>query len=442
MFTKPSRLIVMKKKMSYEEAVQYLYGLQKYGIKFGLSKTSNLLKAFGNPHRGRAYIHIGGTNGKGSVAAMVESILIHSGFKVGFYCSPHLLRFTERFRVNGAEISPEDVARLVSEVQRRLAPGEPPTFFEFTTAMGLIHFAREQADISILEVGMGGRLDATNVIRPKVCVITNISLDHQGFLGSRIIDIAGEKAGIIKRGIDVVTAATQPAVLRLFGNVCRDRGAPLWRLGREIRTRIGDSTFNYYGLDQVLRGLDLALFGRHQYANAALALGATEVLRRKGFRISEEDMREGLKNARWPGRLHTVSWNPRVVLDGAHNPAAMKSLIRSITREVNSGRLIVVLGIMADKDIPQIIRAVVPAADYVICTRPEYYRAAPPETLMKAALPLRKGGEVSPTLPEALKRARDVAESNDLILVTGSLFTVGEAMACLDPGAYRPDKIR
>jgi dihydrofolate synthase / folylpolyglutamate synthase len=431
-----------KKSMSYEEAVQYLYSLQKYGIKFGLSKTSNLLKAFGNPHRGRAYVHIGGTNGKGSVAAMVESILMHSGLKVGFYCSPHLVRFTERFKVNGQEISPEGVARLVSELQERVDPGEPPTFFEFTTAMGLIHFAREQTDISIMEVGMGGRLDATNVIRPKVCAITNISLDHQAYLGRRLLDIAGEKAGIIKRGIDVVTAATQPAVLRLFEKKCAESGAPLRRLGRDIRIRVGDSKFHYYGLDHDLRDLEVALFGRHQFRNAALALGVIEVLRKKGFKVSEEDIREGLKTPRWPGRLHTVSRNPLVVLDGAHNPAAMKSLVDSVTRDMKYARLILVLGVMADKDISRIIRAVVPAADYVICTRPEYYRAAPPETLMKAALPFWKAGETSRGLPEALKRARDMAGPDDLILVTGSLFTVGEAMACLDPGRYRPDKIR
>ena len=434
--------MLMKKRMSYEEAVQYLYSLQKYGIKFGLSKTSNLLKAFGNPHRGRAYVHIGGTNGKGSVAAMVESILMHSGLKVGFYCSPHLVRFTERFRANGQEISRERVAQLVGEVQKQADPGEPPTFFEFTTAMGLLHFAREQTDISIMEVGMGGRLDATNVIRPKVCAITNISLDHQSFLGRRVIDIAGEKAGIIKRRTDVVTAAVQPAVLRLFDKVCAEKQAPLWRLGRDIRIRVRDSKFHYYGLDQDLRDIEVALLGRHQYRNAALALGVIEVLRRKGFKVSEEDMREGLKTLRWPGRLHAVSRNPLVVLDGAHNPAAMKSLAKSVTTEMKYKRLILVLGVMADKDISRIIRAIVPAADYVICTRPEYYRAAPPETLMKAALPVWKAGEVSPGLPEALKRARETAGPDDLILVTGSLFTVGEAMACLDPDTYHPDKIR
>jgi dihydrofolate synthase / folylpolyglutamate synthase len=437
-----ARVVFMKKSMSYEEAVQYLYSLQKYGIKFGLSKTSNLLKAFGNPHRGQAYVHIGGTNGKGSVAAMVESMLIRAGLTVGFYSSPHLVRFTERFKVRGQEISPERVAQLVVELKERVDAGEPPTFFEFTTAMALIHFAREKTDVSIMEVGMGGRLDATNVIRPKVSVITNISLDHQAFLGRRLIDIAGEKAGIIKRGVDLLTAATQPAVLRLFERVCREKGARLSRLGREIRIRVGESKFNYYGLAQDLRDLETALPGRHQCRNAALALGVIEVLKRKGFEVSEKDMREGLKASRWPGRLQTVSSNPLIVLDGAHNPGAMRALAKSVTRDLKYGRLILVLGVMADKDIPGILSAIVPAADYVVCTRPEYPRAAPPEILMQSALPLWKGGEVSPGLPQALERARAMAGPKDLILVTGSLFTVGEAMACLDPGIFHPDKIR
>ena len=431
-----------KKIISYEEAVSYLYSLQKYGIKFGLSKTSNLLKAFGNPHRGQTYLHVGGTNGKGSVASMVESMLMRSGLKVGFYSSPHLVRFTERFRLGGQEVSPEGVADLVREVKEAVDPAEPPTFFEFTTAMALIHFAREKVDISIMEVGMGGRLDATNVIRPQASVITNISLEHQAFLGRRLLQIAWEKAGIIKRGVDVVTAVTQPPVVRLFEDICKDRGAPLHRLGKDIRIRIGDSGLTYYGLDQDLDRVEVGLLGKHQYRNAALALAAVEILRRKGFHVTEAEMREGLRTPHWPGRMHIVSRNPLVMLDGAHNPAAVKSLLRSVTQDIQYERLILVLGVMADKDISKIVREIVPAADYVICTRPEYYRAAPPETLGKAALPLWRGGEVCPRLTDALKRARKLAGSEDLILVTGSLFTVGEAMACLEPQTYQPDNIR
>jgi len=437
------RIRVMgKSRLSYTEAVEYLYGLQKYGIKFGLSKTSNLLRAFGHPHRGQKYVHVGGTNGKGSVAAMVEAILMRSGLKVGFYSSPHLVRFTERFRLGGREISPERAADLVREVREAVDPAEPPTFFEFTTAMALIHFAREKADISIMEVGMGGRLDATNVIRPLASVITNISLEHQAFLGRRLLQIAREKAGIIKRGVDVATAVAQPPVIRLFEAICTERGVPLYRLGKDFRIRIEDSGFKYYGLDQRLEHVEVGLLGRHQYRNAALALATVEILRRKGCRVKEADMTEGVKTPHWPGRMHIVSRNPLVMLDGAHNPAAIRNLVKSVTRDIEYERLILVLGVMADKDISKIVREIVPASDYVICTRPEYYRAAPPETLRKAALPFWKGGEVCSNLAEALKRATDMAGPDDLVLVTGSLFTVGEAMACLEPENYRPDNIR
>jgi dihydrofolate synthase/folylpolyglutamate synthase len=428
--------------MSYEQAVEYLYSLQKYGIKFGLSKTSNILKAFGNPHRGQRYVHIAGTNGKGSVAAMVESILRTSGLKVGFYCSPHLVRFTERFRVNGQEIPTEAAATLVEELKAVMDPTQPPTFFEVTTAMGLIYFAREKVDIAVIEVGMGGRLDATNVIRPGVSVITNISLDHQAFLGSSLTEIAREKAGIIKRGIDLVTAATQPSVLGIFRKVCKDKKAPFWRVGRDIRYRAAGSKISYYGFKRKLKDLELGLAGRYQHRNAALALSVIELLERRGLRVSEEHIREGLKNAYWPGRLQVVSREPLLILDGAHNPGAIRSLSQAIRGGFRYKRLILVLGVMADKDVRSILRGIVPMADSVVYTRPEYYRAAAPETLMQEASSLGKPGEIQPTLAKALRKARNMADREDLILVTGSLFTVGETMAILDPERYKPDSIR
>jgi len=432
----------MTKRLSYEDAVAYLFGLQKYGIKFGLSKTSNLLKAFGNPHLGQKYIHIAGTNGKGSVAAMLESIWMNSGLKVALYSSPHLVRFTERFRINGKEIHPGEVADLVKDLKRVINPTQPPTFFEVTTAMALIYFAREKPDISIMEVGMGGRLDATNVIRPMASVITNISLDHQSFLGPCLTDIAGDKAGIIKPGIDLVTAATQPQVIKVFSDTCKRRKAPFWRVGREIRYRRNGAQLNYYGMGRIERDLDLGLLGKHQLRNAALALAVVELIERRGFTVSSEDIREGLNKPRWPGRMQVVSTKPLIILDGAHNPDAMRNLVDSMRDAFQWKRLILVLGVMGDKDIPRIIKRIVPIADYVIYTRPEYSRAAEPQVLMKEAAPLGKEGEIIPTLPEALRKAKGRSKPGDVILVTGSLFTVGEAMACLEPEAVQPDKLR
>ena len=425
----------------YKEAVTHLYGLQKYGIKFGLSKTSNLLKNLNNPHDGQKYIHIGGTNGKGSVAAFVASILKETGLKVGLYTSPHLVRFTERFKINHVEITREKAADLIRELTDMFVPEEPPTFFEATTAMALVYFARENIDISVMEVGMGGRLDATNVITPLVSVITNISMEHQLFLGSRLLDIAGEKGGIIKDGVDVVTGVTQPSVVRLFETICADKKSPMWRLGKDIHCRATVSGLHYRGINRHLKGLNLGLKGKFQNHNGALALAVIELLEKKGFKVSSQDIREGLKKTTWPGRMHVVAKNPTIVLDGAHNPKAMKALADSIKKGFRFRQMILVIGVMEDKEIGQILRRIVPHSDYVIYTRPIYYRAARPEILMAKGARLGKPGEIVPLLSEAIEKAEDMADPQDLIVITGSLFTVGEAMTYFDPETYRPDDL-
>jgi dihydrofolate synthase/folylpolyglutamate synthase len=352
------------------------------------------------------------------------------------------VRFTERFRINGKEIPPETAASLVEELKGEMNPAQPPTFFEVTTAMGLIYFAREQVDIGVIEVGMGGRLDATNVIQPHVSVITNISFDHQAFLGNTLMEIAGEKAGIIKTGTDLVTAATQPQVLEFFRKTCKDKKAPFWRVGENIRYRAAGNRLHYYGFTRKLKNLELGLAGTYQHRNAALALSVIELLEQKGVRVSEDHIREGLKRTHWPGRLQVVSRNPLMILDGAHNPGAIRCLSEAIRAGFQYKRLILVLGVMADKDVRGVLKGIVPEADYVFFTRPEYYRAATPETLMQAASSMKKPGEIQPTLAKALEAAKQMANREDLILVTGSLFTVGETMALLDPETCKPDSIR
>lgn len=423
----------------YRDALRYLYGLQKYGIKFGLSKTANLLKSFGNPHIGRSYVHIAGTNGKGSVGAMLASILKESGLKVGLYTSPHLVRFTERFRINDREIDPDKVAGLVEEVKEAGVDYEPPTFFEAVTAMALVFFAREKTDIDVVEVGMGGRLDATNVITPLVSVITNISKEHEEFLGSRLIDIAGEKAGIIKEGVGVATAVTQRPVITLFETLCREKKARLWRVGNDVRYRLTRKGFYYYGMGRRLIRLELGLAGGYQARNAALALLTAEILEEKGLSIHTKHIVNGLKHARWPGRMHVVSERPTILVDGAHNPWAVRSLARSIGEEFRFRRLIVVLGVMEDKATRAILRNIVPLSDYAIYSRPDYYRAAEPERLWKEAAHLGVPGEVAATLPQALERAKEISSSSDIVVVTGSLFTAGEAMTYFYPREFRPD---
>jgi dihydrofolate synthase/folylpolyglutamate synthase len=425
----------------YQQAIAYLYDLQKYGIKFGLSKTTNLLEAFGNPQEGQKYIHIGGTNGKGSVGAMLASILMEAGFKVGFYSSPHLVRFTERFRINDREIATDKAAQLVEELKRSVVPDEPPTFFEAVTAMALSHFAREKTDIAIMEVGMGGRLDATNVIKPLVSVITNISMEHQEFLGSRLLEIAAEKAGIIKEGVDIITAETRPEVIGFFEKTCQERKTRLWRVGKDIRYRVTGSGMHYYGLEQRLRSLEIGLAGQYQGRNAALSLAVIEFLKKQGLGVSEDHVRQGLKAAVWPGRMHVMPGHPTVLLDGAHNPAAVRALAASIKADFDYRRLLLVIGVMADKELGTILDGIVPLADYVIYTRPVYYRAAEPEVLASEAGRFGKPGETALLLTEALDRARGMAGPGDLIVVCGSLFTVGEALSYLDPVKFAPDEL-
>lgn len=423
----------------YAESLRYLYGLQKFGIKFGLSKTANLLKAFGDPHTRSAYVHIAGTNGKGSVAVFLASMLEQSGLRVGLYTSPHLVRFTERFRINGREIPRGRVVELVDTLKGAVVPAEPPTYFEATTAMALLYFSQEDTDLAILETGMGGRLDATNVVRPLLSVITNISLEHREYLGDTLREIALEKAGIIKREVEVVTGVRQPALIRLLQEQCRSKAAPLWRLGADFRCRTTPSGFHYRGMKLHLGRVNPGLAGRHQAANAALALAAMERLGRQGYPWEPEALRRGLEEARWPGRLQVISRSPLVVLDGAHNPAAARALALSVRQEFRYERLILVVGVMADKEIGELLKGIVPAADYVFYTRPVYPRAAAPEVLQAAAAPLGRPGEPVSRLDHALKAARAMAGPRDLVLVCGSLFTVGEALSFFRPRAYRPD---
>lgn len=426
----------------YKESVSWLYSLQKFGIKFGLSKTSNLLKAFGNPHLAQRYIHIAGTNGKGSVGAMLESVLIKSGLKVGLYSSPHLVSFSERFRINREFIKKDQAASIIMELKEVISKKEPPTFFELTTAMALIYFFREDVDVGIIEVGMGGRLDATNVIYSMVSIITNIALEHQEFLGNNIIDIAKEKGGIIKEGVDLATGVTQPSVVSLLESLCKKKDAPFWRVGRSVQyRRLPSGLLGYYGLRDRYTDIELGLQGRFQYRNAALALLTLEILKRKGLFISDEAVRAGLEDLIWPGRLEEVSSNPTIILDGAHNPSAMRSLADSIGRDFDFKKLILILGIMEDKDIKNILKEILPLANRVIYTRPTYYRAADPQYLMDLAREFGKAGEVHLPIKAAIDRAVNLADKRDLILVTGSLFTVGEAKSCLDPVRYPSEDI-
>ncbi|MFO8031370.1 MAG: folylpolyglutamate synthase/dihydrofolate synthase family protein [Desulfohalobiaceae bacterium] len=419
---------MLEKDPDYLQELDYLYNLQKYGIKFGLSQTSNLLQGLGNPHQGRKYIHIAGTNGKGSVASFLNSILQLAGYKTGLYTSPHLVSFRERMQINSQYIPQHQVVEFSRQIRRIQDPQEPPTFFEAVTAMALAYFAQENTDVDIIEVGMGGRLDATNLIQSQISMITNISLEHREFLGNTLHQVAREKAGIIKARIPVLSSAKQPGVRELFARIAHEKDSPFYQQGLDFRVRRFQEGFTYFGLQQKLKGLRTNLIGSHQMQNAGLALAACEILNQTGWKINTEHMRQGLQKATWPGRMQLVQDRPKIMLDGAHNPEAIKVLAQCLNPSLEYQRLILVLGMMADKEIEKMLAQILPRTDYAIFTRPVYERALDPEELRSRATPWNVASHAEQSLPRALDQAQDLATPEDLILVCGSLFTVGEAL--------------
>jgi dihydrofolate synthase / folylpolyglutamate synthase len=418
-------------KKEFQEALEYLYGLEKFGMIFGLKQIESILEAIGNPHQSIPCIHIGGTNGKGSTAALLDSILRQDGYRVGLYTSPHLIRFTERILVDGEEIAEEavsDLTRRIREATEAARVRPPFTFFDFTTALALLYFSERNVDLAILEVGLGGRLDSTNVVDPLLSIVTNVERDHEAVLGKGIMKIAGEKAGIIKKGRPFITAATQAPVIRLFAGVCRRQGASLFRVGRQFRyIPVKPRIFHYEGLHRKLWDVTLRLSGPHQVVNATTALGAAEVLDELGYSVSTEGMMEGLRSAAWPGRLEMVRSSPPVLLDGAHNPAGALALRDALRSEFEFRRLILVIGILEDKDVQGILDILSPLADHMILTRPGIERAAPAALLMKA---LGKGAakaEISDRFEDAIEKGLSMTGQDDLLCITGSLYMVGEA---------------
>ncbi len=423
----------------YKEAIRYLYSLQKYGIKFGLSCTKNLLKVFGNPHISQNYVHIAGTNGKGSVANFISSILKEAGYKVGLYTSPHLVRFTERIQINFKEISFYEVVELVKELKKAVVLDQPPTFFEAVTAMALKYFSEKNTDISIIEVGMGGRLDATNIIKPLVSIITNVSYDHEQFLGNSLKEIAYEKAGIIKKGVPVVTGVENEEALDVIKDACKKNNAKLYVIGKDFGFEITDKGFVYKGILGELKDLEISLFGIHQYKNASIALAALEVLTELGWNIKPAHVYQGLKKVKWPGRMYVLSNNPLIVLDGAHNPEAMKKLKESIQTEFSYDRIFLVIGIMEDKNISDMLKEILKIANYAIFSKPKYSRAADPKILMDLSDGFKGKKEIITPLSKAVDKAISLASNKDLVLICGSLFTVGEALSYLKPDEFKPD---
>ncbi|MGD1151828.1 MAG: folylpolyglutamate synthase/dihydrofolate synthase family protein [Syntrophales bacterium] len=405
--------------------VEHLDGLKRLDIRFSLDPISRFLERLNNPQNAYGTVLVGGTNGKGSIAAMVASALSHGGFRVGLYTSPHLIDVRERIRIDGEMISREDMDAWVEIVKAHST--ENLTYFEFLTAVAFLYFHRRKVDLAILEVGMGGRLDATNVVSPLVSVVSNISLDHTEYLGRRLEEIAWEKGGIIKNGGVCITAVKQRRLQKLLEEICRTRGATIYSLGREMTIDTHpDGSFSYRGIGMRYDNLVCPLKGRHQIENAAVALGVIEALAMKGFGVDDDAVFKGIHDVKWEGRLEVIEHSPTVLLDGAHNAGGASTLARALREEFSYKKLIFIFGVLKDKDYKAMLKKLLPLGDRLILTSPDTERAMPPEALLPVAKQYLRRIEVVKNSREALKRALSIADQNDLICVTGSLYLIGE----------------
>ena len=448
--------------MSYETAVASMFALghelaHTPSNKFDLAHMRVLLEALGRPETSFPSVLIAGTNGKGSTAATLASIFRASGSRTGLYTSPHLIRINERIRIDGAEIDDDDFARLHGDVdraaERLVAEGAlpwHPSFFEMMTAIAFRHFAAQRVDIAVLEVGMGGRLDATNVVEPLVSVVTDISLDHQKYLGDTVREIAREKAGIIRRGSVVVTLPQQAEANDVIGNTILDLNAvgvsavqyvpPVSPASPEYRvssTEKSPSAAYRYPLQVMGKQISVEspLVGRHQLRNVALAIAAAEEISKKGLSgITPESIEQGIRETNWPGRFQVVAgksgW-PEIVLDVAHNPSGAWALRSALSERYEDRPLIFVFGAMGDKAISDMAEILFPIAERIIATRPENPRAASAEEIQQAGS--RTGAEIEAVedVKQALERARIVAGQAAVLVITGSIYLVGESMRLL-----------
>jgi dihydrofolate synthase/folylpolyglutamate synthase len=422
--------------MSYSSAIEYLYTLQKHGIKLGLETMRLLLERVGNPHRMLRVLHVGGTNGKGSTAAMVAAVLQHSGRRVGLYTSPHLVEFRERIRVNGCMITEHAVEGLIARLRAVLYDGLEPTFFEMTTALAFLYFLDSAVDVAVLEVGLGGRFDATNVVeQPLACAITTIGLDHQEYLGRTEEAIAFEKGGIIKPCVPVVIGRMGQGAERVLREIAQDRSAPLWRLGRDFAVEGNRSDrLTYRGMTRRYEDLSCGLTGRHQWDNAACAVAMLEAAGRAEVDPDVVAVREGLRTVSWEGRLELIEEYPRVVLDGAHNPAAAHALaeyLKDFSRRHPASRIILVWGMMREKDRQGFIAPLLPIVSEIVLTQATLARSATVQEL-RATLSDWHGPVLEAVLPmDALTIARSRALSQDLICIAGSLMLLGDIKAAV-----------
>lgn len=421
---------------NYERDANYSYS------NFKIERVKGLLEELGNPQDRFKSIHIAGTKGKGSTCAVIFSILKEAGYKVGLYISPHLINFRERIKLGYSDeteearerlISEEEICQLVEEVKPYVDKIDGLTFFEVYTALAFKFFARENVEFAVLETGLGGRLDATNVAKPLVCGLTNISYDHMHILGKTLEQIAKEKAGIIKENSLVVTVPQSPEVWRVINKACQEKKARLYEVGRDflfdpVGQNLDGSIFDFRGIFDNYENLHIPLLGQHQLVNATLALGIIQLLRLHDIVISFLAIKKGLNNTRWPGRLHIIHKNPFLVLDGAQNAASARALKTAIGMLFVFKKLILILGVSKDKDVQGICENLCRQSNLIILTQVPGARALEVETLEKTAAKFNKNIKKTINVAQAITVALENAGAQDLILVTGSLYLVGEVL--------------
>lgn len=429
-------------KNCYKETIEYIYNLNKYGIKLGLKNISGLLSIFDNPHLKTKVIHIAGTNGKGSTAAVLHSILQRANYKVGLYTSPHLVSFQERMKINSGYITQDEVCALLKRLKpaiQKIAHTEGynhPTFFEVITTMAFLYFYEKDVDFAIMEVGLGGRLDATNVCKPLVSVITHLSFDHMAQLGNTLSEIAAEKGAIIKENTAIISGQQLPEAAQIIGRIAQEKKAPLYIYGEQFKAVLENSLlrgnyFKYSGIYQDIIGLFVPLAGEYQLENASLAIAAAELLNNNGFNINKESIVEGVRNVQWLGRFEIIREKPLVILDGAHNPDGVTQFMKNLKKLIPDKNIIAILGVFQDKDFSAIVKTITTQINQVILTMADNPRATPTTVLMEEVRQYMDKRHISETdnVVAAIDKALQIAREDEVIIITGSLYTVGEAKA-------------
>ncbi len=443
---------------TYQQALTYLYSFVDYSAErsyrygpdvFDLSRVALLLERLGDPHRAYPSFHVAGTKGKGSVSSFIAAVLRQAGLRTAFYSSPHLVDFRERVQIDGALIPEADLARLVDELEPVVAQVPDLTMYEIVTVLAFLHFAQQAVECAVIEVGLGGRLDATNVLRPLVSVITSLSYDHTHLLGDRLSDIAGEKAGIIKPGVPVVLAPQQHEAENVVTRVAEERGSPVIRVGKDwlyapgVHRLTGQSLYIWSAAEQeqmdafvlsagdvewVPPRFEIPLLGYHQVTNCAVAYAALQIARGQGLQVSEDAIRRGFARTSWPGRFQVLSQDPLVILDAAHNRDSALKLRIALDDYFPGQPVTMVFGASADKDLSGMFEELLPRVARLIATQADHARAA--EVADLAALAHEHGTRVETVVPvaQALDRALKILRPDEVLLVTGSLFVVGEAL--------------